>query len=256
MSAQPAFTTALSPAVAAAVWRGNDIGRAAGPVVSSGWSALDRELPGGGWPCGALTEVLASQPSVLEWRLLGGALRQVAAAGGTVVLVGPPKPPYLPGLRHLGIDAGQLLWVRADTPAERLWATEQLIQADGDNALLAWLPQARPDQLRRLHSRAQGGRLLLFALRPDGARHESSPAGLRLSARAEADWTLRVQLLKRRGPAHDVELVLPSFPGGLDAVLPLRPRPPGRLPAPSLGVTHVVGRTASARYDRHLVDAV
>ena len=256
MSALPSsFALPLPAAVAAAVWRGDDVGQAAGPVVPSGWDALDRELPGGGWPCGALTEVLAPQPSVLEWRLLGGALRQVAAAGGTIVLVGSPKPPYLPGLRRLGIEGGHLVWVQADTPAERLWAAEQLIQADGDNALLAWLPQARPEQLRRLHSRAQGGRLLLFALRPDDARHESSPAGLRLSARAGADWAVRVQVLKRRGPVHDAELVLPSFPSGLEAVLPPRPRAPGRLPALPSGVAHVVGRAASARSGRCAVDA-
>lgn len=255
MSALPPSPAGLAPAVAAAVWRGCDVGQAAGPVVSSGWDALDRELPGGGWPCGALTEVLAPRPSVLEWRLLGGALRRVAAAGGTIALVGPPEPPYLPGLRHLGIETGQVVWVRAETPAERLWVSEQIVQVDGGNALLAWLPQARPEQLRRLHSRAQGGRLLLFALRPDAARRESSPAGLRVSARAEPDWTLRVQLLKRRGPAHDTELVLPSFPGGLEAVLPPRARASGRLPIPLSGASHVVGRAASARSGRCAVDA-
>ena len=65
----------LPPEVEAALWRGTDMGHQTGSVVASGFSDLDQELPGGGWPCQALTEVLSPQPSVLEWRLIGPALR-------------------------------------------------------------------------------------------------------------------------------------------------------------------------------------
>src|SRR5450756_1642771 len=71
----------LPAAVEAAVWRANRLGQAATAVVSSRWPSLDAELPGGGWPRRAVTEVLSTQPSVLEWRLLSRALRDVVQAG-------------------------------------------------------------------------------------------------------------------------------------------------------------------------------
>lgn len=234
-------------AVAAAVWRGDDIAVPSGTVVPSGWATLDTELPGGGWPCGNLTEILSPQPSLLEWRLLGPALRRIGAEGGPVVVVGPPKPPYMPGLQAIGLAERQFLWVQAETPAQRLWATEQLVQADVAGAVLAWLPHARPEQLRRLQSRLAGGRVLLFGLRPEGVRSEASPAALRVLARAGGDWTLRVQMLKRRGPAHDGELVLPAVPQSLEPVLTRRSRLPSRsLPLP-LGTRHAVVRPAPVR---------
>ena len=119
----------LPPEIEQAIWRGCDLGAQAGEVVSSGFEALDAELPGGGWPCQSIAEVLSPQPSVLEWRVIGPALRAIVAAGRNVVVVGPPKTPHLPGLRHSGIDEKHLVWVRADTPAERLWCTEQLVKS-------------------------------------------------------------------------------------------------------------------------------
>ena len=241
------LTLDLPSAVAAAVWRGDDIAAPSGAVVSSGWAGLDAELPGGGWPCGSLSEVLSPQPSLLEWRLLGPALRHVVADGGSVVVVGPPKPPYMPGLQAIGLAVRQFLWVQAETPAQRLWASEQLVQADVAGAILAWLPHVRPEQLRRLQSRLSGGRVLLFALRPEGVRSEASPAALRVLARAGGDWTLRVQVLKRRGPAHENELMLPAVPPSLEPVLSRRSRlPSSPLPLPA-GTRHAVVRPAPVR---------
>lgn len=236
----------LPSSVAAAVWRGDDIAAPAGPVVASGWAALDAELPGGGWPCGSLAEVLSPQPSLLEWRLLGTALGTVAAAGGCVVVVGPPKPPYMPGLQSLGLSERQLIWVQAEAPAQRLWVTEQLVQADIAGAVLAWLPQVRPEQLRRLQSRLQGGRALCIALRPEGVRSESSPAALRVLAQSGTDWSLRVQVLKRRGPAHDTTLVLPAVPVSLAPILTRRSRVPSRFVSLPTGARHAVVRAATA----------
>jgi protein ImuA len=237
-----AALSGIPSSLASSVWRGDDIAQPGGSVVPSGWAALDAELPGGGWPCGSLTEVLSPQPSLLEWRLLGAALARVTADGGRVVLVGPPKPPFLPGLLAYGLQARQLVWVQADTPAQRLWATEQLVQADAASAVLAWLPQARPEHLRRLQTRLLGGRALCFALRPQGARSESSPAGLRVLAQAGDGWSLQVQVLKRRGPLHDQPLVLPAVPVALQPVLSRRTR---QTIVPELPARHAVVRPAS-----------
>ena len=237
----------------AAIWRGNEFGTVVSDTISSGWSALDQELPGGGWPCGSLAEVLSPQPSVLEWRLIGPALRQVVAKGGQVVVVGPPKHPHLPGLVYEGLDQRHLIWIQTDTPAERLWVTEQLIKSNAAGAVVSWLPQARQEQIRRLQIGAQGCEGLVFLFRPESAQHEASAAPLRLQATYGVDWELQVQVLKRRGPVHDGFVTLPSVPGGLASVLTPRLKRPSLLmpvhvaaPAPvSLRENvHVVGSLA------------
>lgn len=220
---------AWPPHVEAAIWRATELGSPVTDVVKTGWPSLDAELPGGGWPCRSVTEVLQSQPSVCEWRLMGPALRALVAAGQTIVVVGPPKRPHLPGLRHAGLDDHQFVWVQADTPAERLWTTEQLVKSNACGALLAWLPQARPEQLRRLQVCAQAceGPVILF--RPEAAQHEASAAPLRVLCGFEVDWELRLHILKRKGPRHDGQLRLPSIPGGLESVLTPRLQTPSRL---------------------------
>lgn len=243
--ARPAATPGtLPPHVEAAIWRGDVLGTQVTTVVSTGHAALDSELPGGGWPCHSLTEVLSPQPSTLEWRLLGPALRLVVADGRQVVAIGPPKIPNLPGLQHEGIDARHFVWLKAETPAERLWCTEQLVRANAAGAVLAWLPQARQEQLRRLQVRAQSNDGPVFLFRPAAAQHEASPAPLRVMASTGPDWELRIHVFKRRGPVHDGTVVLPSIPGGLASVLTPRMRTPSRSlrEVPS----HAVDRTPSS----------
>jgi protein ImuA len=234
--------------VQALVWRGDAFGQACTSVTRSGWDALDAELPGGGWPAQCVTEVLATQPSILEWRLLGPALRTFVAAGRQLVVVGPPRHPHLPGLLHEGLDERQLVWIQAEVPAQRLWVTEQLIKSNA-GAVISWLPQARQEQLRRLQVCSQGCDVPVFLCRPEAARHEASAAPLRVLASLGLDWELCVSILKRRGPAHDKPIVLPSVPGGLTSVLTPRLRKPSCLI--SREAADAVGRPAVATRPRH-----
>ena len=75
---------ALARHVAAAVWRGSELGGATARTVATGFSALDRQLPGGGWPTHSLTELLMPQAALCEWRLLGPALPALMAGGGGI----------------------------------------------------------------------------------------------------------------------------------------------------------------------------
>lgn len=221
-------------ALAPKVWRGSELATALTAAVSSGFHSLDAELPGGGWPCLAVTEVLQPQPSLCEWRLLGPCLRRIVADGGQVILVGPAKQPHLPGLQHEGIGPDNLVWIEAATPSERLWSTEQLVKANPKGAVLSWLPQARPEQLRRLQVHAQSCESPVFLMRPSLAQNDPSPAPLRVLAALGRDWTLEVRILKRRGAALDETITLPSFPGGLSAVLtPRMLRPSVLSPQPA-----------------------
>lgn len=225
------------------LWRAHELSHGHQVSVPTGFATLDTELPDGGWPCGSLTEVLQAQPSLLEWRLVGPCLSQLAGQR-SIALIGPPKPPHLPGLRHLGLSEERLVWIRAEAPSERLWATEQLVRANAAAAVLTWLPQARPEQLRRLQVLAQGCEGPVFVFRPLAARHDPSPAPLRLLATPTQDWALAVQILKRRGPVHEGPLTLSSIPGGLQHVLTTRTLRPSLLLPVKEAPHHAVGRSA------------
>ena len=51
------------------LWFGSQLARAYRKTVDTGYAALSAELPGGGWPLGALMELLVQQPGVGEMRL-------------------------------------------------------------------------------------------------------------------------------------------------------------------------------------------
>lgn len=256
-SAPPA-PAPLTPTLLAAqgrVWRAHSLGQATAAVVPSSFAALDAELPGGGWPLQAVTELLVPQAGVLEWRLLAPALRawwaaqaipnQASPARGrraaraeparrTLLLVNPPHTPHLPGLQGLGLDPGRqaqaLVWVATATPAQALWTAEQAIKSRV--AVLAWLPEARPEQLRRLQVHAQSSDAPAFLVRPEHAGQQPSAAPLRLAVRPGEDsggWALDVHLLKRRGPAHEGWLKLQAVPGAVEPLLTAG----WRLPAPA-----------------------
>lgn len=242
----------LPAAVERALWRADQLGAASAEIVSSGFPALDAELPGGGWPCNSVTEVLQAQAGTMEWRLLGAALRPIVAAGRTVILIAPPRHPHLPGLRHVGIDEKHLIWIQAEAPSERLWCTEQLIKSAAFGALVSWIPQTRQEQIRRLQVSAQACKGPVFLCRPLAARHESSAAPLRVVASLGENWDLQVHVFKRRGPAHEGVVNLHSVPGGLEAILTPRLEHPSRLqPVPEVPAHAVDSATSHAESRRH-----
>ena len=213
---------ALPGPVAAAVWRGVDMVGAVARTVPTGFGALDAQLPGGGWPTQAVTELLLPQALRCEWRLLGPALPALLQEGGRIYLVAPSQPPHAGGLAQLGVPPAQLVWVRAVAPLERLWATEQILQAGPVGAVLAWLPQARPEQIRRLQIHAQSCDAPVFLCRPEGALQQASPAPLRVGVTLGSDWVLQVHIPKRRGSAFEGVLRLEAIPGNLQHMLPPR----------------------------------
>lgn len=218
---------ALTPAM---VWRADQLEAPVQFAWPSGFSALDAELPGAGWPGHALTEILSPHEGTLEWRLLAPLLARLAGEGREALLVGPPQPPHPPGLHAMGLPFRRLVWLRTHSAAERLWCTEQLLRARPGGAVLVWLPDARPAQLRRLQVLAAGCETPVFVCRPDAAAREASAAPLRLRARAMPGWAVAVDILKRRGPPLMRTLHLHAMPAGLQAVLPPRLGTPPSLP--------------------------
>src|SRR2546428_11950016 len=77
------------------VWRGGaSFSRAA--AVPSGFSVLDGELPGGGWPTGGLPEILGLQQGVGEPRPPPPPLLPPTPPRQRRVLPAPPPPPFCP----------------------------------------------------------------------------------------------------------------------------------------------------------------
>lgn len=240
MTASPAFPAELPQHV----WRGRELAQAPEKTVATGHPALDAELPGRGWPLGNLVEILQREAQQHVWQLLGPALADtLRASGDPAVLVHPPYQPFGPALRGQGIVPEKLLCVHADKPSARLWATEQALRCADVGAVLAWLPQSRAEDLRRLHLCAQGGEKLLVVFRGVQAQGLSSPARLRLLV-AGVDG-MEVRILKRRGPPLLQPLLLPALPQRLSALLAARKvRRQSVVPLDIPG-SHVLDRTAS-----------
>jgi protein ImuA len=193
------------------VWRGDALSRAQVRAIASGFGALDAELPGGGWPAGALTEILPAHEGIGELRLLGPALASLAQAGEPLAWIAPPHCPYAPALAAAGIDPAKLVIVRAGSEKDALWAAEQALRSNACGAVLAWPRRVKYAELRRLQIAAEGGRALALLFRPRDAARESSPAALRIAVDTHCGG-LALSLLKRRGGPLASPILLPPMP--------------------------------------------
>lgn len=189
------------------IWRGAELARSARPGVASGFAALDAELPGGGWPCGALTEILPQHQGIGELRLLGPALARLAAQGKFIAWIAPPHLPYAPALAAAGIALERVLIVKTAGDGDTLWAAEQALRSAACGGVLAWPRDIRYTQLRRLQLAAEGGRCLAVLFRPTRAAHEPTPAALRIALASSAGG-LALSILKRRGAPLSRPIVL------------------------------------------------
>lgn len=204
----------------ARVWRGNLAAAFTRAVIPTGFHELDRVLPGGGWPLGAVTEVFVDRYGIGELELLMPALAVLTKENPAipkkwVAWVAPPFVPYAPALQQRGVNTDRLLMIHP-TPGDksRLWAIEQAVRSGSSAGVLAWLTTAGTGTavrssatsrvitddvtLRRLQLAAedQGCWVLLF--RPVGARHARSPAALRIRV-TQASTGARVEIIKCRG---------------------------------------------------------
>ena len=189
------------------VWRGGAPGGFS-RAISSTYRALDSALPGGGWPTGALTEILSGHEGIGELQLVLPAVAALSWAGKRVVWLAPPHLPYAPALAAAGVDLAHLAVVRAPGRRDALWAAEQVLRAGSCHALLGWFRRAGYEELRRLAVAAEGSPAWVALFRPREAARESSPAALRIALDPACD-ALAVRILKRRGAPAAAPLSLP-----------------------------------------------
>lgn len=191
------------------VWRAGRSAATAPVGEPTGHAALDALLPHGGWPRGALTELLIPADGVGELALLMPTLARLTAAGGLVVLVAPPYLPYAPAWQAAGVDLRRLEIVAAGA-RDALWAFEQCLRSAACAAVLGWPVQADAPALRRLQVAADSGECLGFAFRDRRHAANPSPAALRLE-QAGGAWHVR----KCRGGAVPAQaFVLPAATAG------------------------------------------
>jgi hypothetical protein len=196
-----------------AIWRGNDC--AIEPAsIGTGFAELDAALPGGGWPRGALTELLLEREGIGELRLTLPALARLQSEGRTIVWIAPPYRPYAPAVAAVGLDLARLVVVRGASRSDALWADEQALRAPECGAAFGWIPTHEERVLRRLQVAAREGRTWGVLWRRPGERASATAAPLRL-ALAPSQGRLAVRVLKRRGAelARPIVLDLACAPG-------------------------------------------
>lgn len=186
------------------VWRGSTTSAPQIAAQPTGQAGLDAQLPFGGWPAHALSEILLPADGVGELSLVFPALARLTHAGGRVILIAPPYVPHAPAWARAGIDLKQLQVVHAQ-PRDALWATEQCLRSAACAAVLCWPNKADDRALRRLQVAAETGQCLGFAFRDVKHARNPSPAALRLAIEARD----QIRVLKCRGglaPPHPIRL--------------------------------------------------
>ena len=188
----------------ARIWRGK-VAAAARAVIPTGYRELDRVLPGGGWPLGAITEILVDGYGIGELGLFMPALEALtkddpAKPKKWISWVAPPFVPYAPALRQHGIDIDRLLLIHPTAGMKsRLWAIEQAVRSGASAGVLAWVGAViDPVILRRLQLAAEDQACWVLLFRPTNARLQRSPAALRIQL-AQARVATRVEIVKCRG---------------------------------------------------------
>jgi hypothetical protein len=180
------------------VWQGSRLAQTPGSTLPTGFATLDAELPGGGWPAGALIELLTEHPGVGEISLLLP-LMQRACAERWIAWIAPPLLPYAPALSAAGVPLQRLLLIQPASAAETLWATRQAAASGSCALVLTWPARLDTAALRRLQLAAEESATPLFLFRAHSAARHASPAALRLLLSPTAEG-LQIDILKRRGP--------------------------------------------------------
>ncbi len=200
-AAKPHLQSVLQhPAIwrAADAWRATECRNQQQDGIRSGYPALDRALPDGGWPDNGIAELLCPHWGCGEAELLAPLLQQQSAQARWVVWINPPWIPYAPALVQQGIVLENTLILRCQHDKDVLWAMEQCLASGSCSVVQGWPAHPQPQQIRRLQLAAQKGHSLGLLLRPSRFGQHPSPAPLRLEL-GPLQQELQVRIVKCRG---------------------------------------------------------
>ena len=201
-----AATLRIPSALVPGVWRGR-------PMVeqraeATGYSKLDRLLPGNGLPVGAVTELLCERNGIVEFGLLMPCISRLTQQGRRVALVAPPYVPYAHGLAGQGVRLKQLVLMSPESSHDALWATEQTLRANSFSMVIAWTNRMGDHDLRRLQLAAESSTSVAVLYRPLRTAEQTSPAALRIAIGVSQN-ALKLRILKNRG-GQPGDVVLPD----------------------------------------------
>lgn len=197
----------LCQRLSGSVWRASE--QAPPPVRTqpSHHSKLDQCLPGGGWPLGAIIEILHDGPGCGELSLVAPALA-LQNTSQPIVLLKPPAIPNALAWHQWNIPLQRLWWIQPTKQGDLGWCAETVLRSRAFAALLAWMDPIDPPALRRLQACAQDSSTLIFLFRPQSAVTTQSPAPLRLSIQPDTTGIASIRFLKAKGPRPDQSIPL------------------------------------------------
>ena len=209
------------------LWRASGIDGNDRQHCSTGFTRLDQELPGAGWPADGVTEFLHDSAGIGELRLLTPALARLSHEQNRWVLfVSPPYIPYPPALAQAGIDLTRVIVSQPRAPKDYLWVLEKALASQSCSAVIAWPGRIHEKQIRRLQLASKEGYSWGILFRSGMSAKNASPAELRIRLRplpdslpGQENSTVAVKILKRRGRWESEEFTI-SFDDQLFRPMP------------------------------------
>lgn len=165
----------------------------------TGFTALDQQLGGVGWPRGALSECLLDSPGIGELQLIMPLLKRLTHESRMVFWVNPPFTPYAPALAREGVNLDQVVVIHTGSPQDTLWTLENCLRSPVTGLVMAWPGKLAARDIRRLQLAAETGDNCCLLFRPAREANQSSPAALRLELTAHDNLSMQVVIRKRRG---------------------------------------------------------
>ena len=202
------------------LWRASSIDADYKQHCSTGFTNLDQELPGAGWPADGVTEFLHDRAGIGELRLLAPALaRMTHEQNRWVLFVSPPYIPYPPALAQAGIDLTRVIVSQPRTSKDYLWVLEKALASQSCSAVIAWPGRIHEKQIRRLQLASKDGYSWGILFRSGESSKNASPAELRLRLRplsvnsqgysqGKENSAIVVKILKRGGRWESEEFTI------------------------------------------------
>ena len=180
------------------IWSGNQSTITTRAVVPTGFDELDQCLPGGGWPLGAITEILVKGINYSPLWLIAPALSVLSKQARWQTWIAPPHIPFAPALNDNGIELSRMLLVRPSRQQDALWAAEESLRSGGCSVVLFWTQHLGRIPLHRLQLAAERSKTWMIYFCTGRTVDSHTSAALRIQCQPNPDG-IQLNILKCRG---------------------------------------------------------
>lgn len=191
------------------LWRAESLARARGPIISTGFAALDAAL-GGGWLHPALIELLSDHAGIGELQLLLPLVKYLtqpapATSASEVPLAiwcNPPHALHAVALLQHGLMPARH-WISGPlSDRDTAWAMDQALRSGACALVVGWVHRLTMPATRRLKLATHTGRTLAVLCRPRSAARSPSAATIRAELQPrELMLDVRIHKAPGRPPA-------------------------------------------------------